>query len=215
MISIVKFIASKISVGSFTNKDAWREQPFARLDKGILIDHKCVLMERMISSGVDDDIIHLFDKAFDFFIKHPEKYDGASGDVELHKVGDYFYDISGILHDWLDAINYTYTKTDLYNADKLLARVMEQLGDATVHYDKRVGLLFLIMPVRFLLSRQRRELNYVPDSDIFFTIEQYVNDYSINYWPFFKYVGIGILLLIVIITHQAFPWLYKAMSVFL
>jgi len=211
MISILKYIASKISIGGFTNKDAWRKQPFAHLDSATLENHKKLIIDKMVTAGMEGFIIRLMNDAFIYFSKHPEQYDGASGDVELHKVGDFYYDISGVLHDYLDAINYTYTLKNLKLADLLLSKVMMQLGDPRVHHDKRVSLLRIVRPLRYLWSKERRISSERPRLATIIQIDSYAYGHVISYLPLYKYGAIAVVLLAIILSH---PLLWMVIKLF-
>jgi hypothetical protein len=206
IISILK----SVSIGSFTNKKAWKKQPFALLEKDhkTLMAHKFILVEHMIHN-VDSSMISTFKNAFDFFMIEPEKYDGASGDVELYKIGDYRYDIAAIIHDYLDAINFTHSFDNLIKADLTMAKVMKQLGDPSIHYDKRVGLLAIIRPLRFAISFKRRRKLPPTNKDLEDRITVYIYDFKINYWPFITYLTAGIALIVICATHPVVMKLYK------
>jgi len=211
MISILKYIASKISIGGFTNKDAWRKQPFAHLYSATLDEHKKLLIDKMVTAGMEGFIIRLFNDAFDYFSKYPEKYDGASGDVELHKVGHFNYDIGAILHDYLDAINFTCTLKNLKASDLLLSKVMMELGDPRVHHDKRVSLLRIVRPLRYLWSKERRSSQERPRLATIIQIDSFASGHVISYLPLYKHGAIAVVLLAIILSH---PLLWMVIKLF-
>ena len=56
MISILKYIASKISIGGFTNKGAWKKQPFVHLTSVTLANNKAHLINMMMSVGILENL---------------------------------------------------------------------------------------------------------------------------------------------------------------
>jgi hypothetical protein len=177
----------KISIGGFTNREAYKKQPFwlLRNEPERLLKHKLIIMQGMYDRLVDQNIVEFFEIAFDYFIKNIKHYDGASGDVELHKVHGYTYDIGAIMHDYLDAVNYTVSIKTIRTADKVLFKVMEQLHDSTYHIDKRAALLYIAAPLRYLNSKyiSKRQSTTAPfnDAKIALYIEEYTNGYTFNY----------------------------------
>lgn len=209
MINLIRHI----SLGSFTNKDEFKKHPFwlLRENKAVLEDHKHLLLARLESVFYDPTMIRLFGDCFDYFIKNPKYYDGASGDVELHKVGNYTYDIGAIIHDYPDVTNFT-TSIDLIKlVDRALIKTMEHIGDPDVHINKR-KLVTLLAPVRFMLSRKRRKQQPTHVYQLESILTDYLGNYKIDYAPLYNY-GIAILIVLILITtHPTIQFLIKWIS---
>lgn len=189
-----------ISFGGFTNGNEYKKHPFYQLPNELLEKDRKRLEQRLRMCDVPDTAVRLFHIAFTHFKNIPYHYDGASGDVELHKIHSRFYDIGAIIHDYPDVTNYTTTIDRVRLADKALIKLMEELGDADIHVNKR-KLVSLLAPVRFMLSRKRRTKPATHPSIYHELLTQYVDDYSIDYLPLIKYGIIITSLLILIITH--------------
>ena len=183
LISFTASLFSKISAGSITDKNAYKKQPFYALhdESKLILEHKVILINKMKNAGCDASSIELFDIAFEYFIINYKQYDGATGDNQLHKIGDYWYDISSVVHDYLDVSNFTWNWDNLMVADRVLLKIMEQVGDSTYHIDKRALLLYTINPLRFLFSYKRRKSTRNVNLNQLTLINDYVDDFSINY----------------------------------
>jgi hypothetical protein len=203
LLSLLK----SISIGSFTNKKEYENHPFWELrDNELLLKQHFKILTESLAFNVDKEIVQLFQTACYYFMQNPSKYDGASGDVELFKIDKFRYDRAAIIHDYLDAINFTYTFQNLRLADKVFAKIMKDIGVPAIHYNKRIGLLLLIAPLRFSLSRKRRNNLAIPTHDLKVMLENYVKDFRVDYRQFFTYLMAGIALIIVCATH---PWVMK------
>lgn len=208
---LLRYIISLISFGTFTNKLEYQKHPFyvCRKAPEILENHRKHLEQRMRMSNATDNAVQLFHKGFSLYKNIPSKYDGASGDVELHKIGAYTYDIGAIIHDYTDVTNYTTTMERIKLADKALIKVMEELGDPQIHIDKR-KLVTLLAPVRFMLSRKRRKSDYVGyDSKYDALLNDYVGNYNIDYTPVYKWAVIFLIALVLILTNPFTLWVFN------
>ena len=189
-------MTKKISIGGFTNREAFKKKPFWLLknEPETLRKHEQILLNKMRHAGCDIATLGTFSIAFNYFVENPTQHDGASGDNELHKLGSYRYDIGAIMHDYLDAVNYTTSIETIRTADKVLFKVMEQLGDSTYHIDKRAALLYIAAPFRYLNSKyiSKRLSTAAPfnDAKIAQYIEEYTNGYSFNYGRIRKVLAI-------------------------
>ena len=192
----------KISIGGFTNREAFKKQPFwlLRNNPETLHLHEQILLNGMRHTGCDIAALYAFSISFNYFVENPTQYDGASGDVELHKVHGYKYDIGAIMHDYLDAVNYTTSIEKIKTADKVLFKVMEQLGDSTYHIDKRAALLYIAAPFRYLNSKyiSKRLSTTAPfnDAKIAQYIVEYTDGYSFNYSRIRKVLAGAVVLLV-------------------
>lgn len=208
-MGICKLIKS-VTFGSFTNPYEYKKHPFylLRNDKRKLIKHKNMLLEKMIHSGASLESRQLFEIAFDYFVENYEKYDGASGDVELHLIDGYRYDIGAIEHDYPDVTNYTTTKERIALADKALIKIMEEIGDPSFHIDKR-KLVTLAKVVRYQLSRKRRKQSPTHINGYNRLLNNYVRDYKIDYTPIYKYGAILAVILYLVLSNDKTYWIFK------
>jgi len=192
----------KISIGGFTNREAFKKQPFwlLRNEPETLRKHEQILLNGMRHTGCDDATLYAFSIAFNYFVENPTQYDGASGDNELHKVHGYTYDIGAIMHDYLDAVNYTTSIEKIKTADKVLFKVMEQLGDSTYHIDKRAALLYIAAPFRYLNSKyiSKRQSTTAPfnDAKVAQYIVEFTEGYTFNYSRIRKVLAGAVVLLV-------------------
>jgi len=89
--------------------------------------------------------IYIFLEAYNYFIKYPNHYDGATFSQDL-------YDISGLelasmLHDYLYKIGGYASKETLRQADAILIRVMRQCNKSGAEIKYRQVRLFILREI--------------------------------------------------------------------
>jgi hypothetical protein len=209
-MKLLNYIISLFSFGGFTNKKEWKKHPFAWQNANELAADRKRISEVLGAKECSQEATDLVLEAFDFFKKNPQRYDGASGDVELDKIGNVKYDLAAMPHDLLDAleINYTTSIQRIKKGDKMLIKLMEEMGAPSIHIDKR-KFVTLLSRLRFALSKKRRNSGIVPDTDLVLLVHAYTLGYHIDYKPLYKYGAILLILLILIATHPFVWWLIR------
>lgn len=124
----------------------FKHNPFNQ-KQSVLISDKKRLNTIITSITGNEDMLFLFNEAFNFFMIFPERYDGATGDSENGAFKK--YDIPSIIHDYMDVRGACYTFELMRASDKMFKEFMEQLSFYSIQIKKREISLWLIAHPRW------------------------------------------------------------------
>lgn len=199
-----------ITFGGFTSKEEYKKMPFwlLREDADILISHRNMLLDILEYKTGSTRYSAIFIQAFEYFMLNPTEYDGTSGGEELDIITvngvRYRYDISAIIHDFLDAFGFTFNLFMMKCSDKLLVKMTEELHSCSFNISKR-RVVSIMARYRVWKNRNKKKPFY--DIELRNNVIELVKDYNINYNSVIKHTVYALLVLTALISKYGFKYI--------
>lgn len=203
--------------GDIFGGTAYKKMPFylQQDNKDALSSDLSELLGRLGSRTGSDKYSELFIEAFNYFVNNPEQYDGASGDQELDiitKVVDVKgkaqlialrYDITSIIHDYLDAVGMTYDFERMQLSNKFFDKMNIDMGISYWNREKR-KLVGLGIVSRFRLLMRKVKKTQKPLTAKVYKVQDVVyrlNDNHVTSFRFLKMFSVITSIIVAVLVY--------------